>query len=38
MKYKIRKGEEKDIPSVHQLIRELAIYEKAEEAFVVTEK
>lgn len=32
----IRKGEKKDAPAAHALIRELAIYEKAEEQHICT--
>lgn len=34
----IRKGEEKDIPRALELVRELALYEKAPQEVVVTEK
>jgi GNAT superfamily N-acetyltransferase len=30
----IRKAEKRDIPAIHELVRELAIYERAEEQFV----
>ncbi len=30
----IRKAQKKDIPAIHGLVRELAIYEKAEEEFI----
>ena len=32
----IRKAQKEDIPIIHDLVKELAIYEKAEEEFVVT--
>lgn len=32
----IRKAEKKDLPAIHGLVRELAIYEKAEPEFVAT--
>ena len=32
----IRKAQKGDMPAIHGLVRELAIYEKAEEEFVVT--
>ncbi len=38
MKYKIRRGKKEDIPSVHHLVRELAIYERAEKEFVITQE
>lgn len=36
MQISIRKATPADIPAIHSLVRELAIYEKAEEAFVAT--
>ncbi len=36
--FTIRQGTAADLPAVHDLVRELAIYEKAEEAFVATLK
>ena len=32
----IRKAEQKDLPAIHALVRELAIYEKAEHEFVAS--
>ncbi|MBK7872500.1 MAG: GNAT family N-acetyltransferase [Saprospiraceae bacterium] len=32
----IRKAQKQDIPAIHALVRELAIYEKAEDQFVAT--
>lgn len=32
----IRKAQKRDIPAIHELVRELAIYEKAEEEFTAT--
>ncbi len=32
----IRKAQKEDLPAIHQLVRELAIYEKAEEEFIAT--
>lgn len=32
----IRLAQRKDLPAIHELVRELAIYEKAEEEFVAT--
>jgi len=32
----IRKAQKEDIPAIHALVRELAIYEKAEDQFVAT--
>ena len=34
MDYKVRKAKEKDLEAIHQLVRELAIYENAEHEFV----
>ncbi len=36
MQISIRKATPADIPAIHSLVRELAIYEKAEDAFVAT--
>ncbi len=36
MQINIRKGRAEDVPQVHELVRELAIYERAEEQFVNT--
>lgn len=36
MEIKVRKARRKDIPAIHELVRELAIYEKAEEEFVAS--
>lgn len=36
MDIKIRKAEKRDIPAIHALVRELAIYEKAEEQLVAS--
>lgn len=36
MDIKIRKAEKRDIPAIHALVRELAIYEKAEEQVVAS--
>ncbi len=32
----IRKAQKKDLPFIHELVRELAIYEKAEEEFIAS--
>lgn len=36
MEVKIRKAERSDLPAIHRLVRELAVYEKAEPEFVAT--
>ncbi len=36
MNIHIRKAEKRDIPAIHALVRELAVYEKAEEQFVAS--
>ncbi|MEL7122022.1 MAG: GNAT family N-acetyltransferase [Bacteroidota bacterium] len=36
MKIHTRKATVNDLPAIHQLVRELAIYEKAEEEFIAT--
>ncbi len=33
---RVRKAQRKDLPAIHELVRELAIYERAEEEFVAT--
>jgi len=33
---RVRRGESRDLPAVHELVRELAIYEKAEEEFTAS--
>lgn len=38
MSVNIRKAKKEDLPAIHGLVRELAIYEKAEEEFVATLK
>jgi len=38
MSIQIRKATQEDIPEIHDLVRELAIYEKAEEEFIASQE
>jgi len=38
MSIHIRQATQNDIPAIHDLVRELAIYEKAEEAFIASQE